>query len=665
MNTYPRLVSLAALSIGAAFPVIAQTTYEWNDPATGGNWSDFFMWETVSGPGSTFPGTGDSALIGNATANRTVIYDSAAAGSLGSLSLTQTSAFTNTLSVQKALTISSPLTLGATGGGSSVLVVQPTGTSPLTLTVPSLTLNSGGTLRLSSGTSNAASPTLSGNVTVNSGGTLDIQRGPVNSGTYFATIDGSLTVASGGLLSFSAGAATDNRINVNGNMSADFGANSGSYLSGRTWILLGATNTIRGTTASTSGTLALQAAGIDQSLAVDSFLAPILALRSVGDSVKTVGGVDGASIVIGSLQFGQGTAGATTTLRLSSNLTARTFGAMPTLTGAGNVHGGRYAIDVNGNTLDLTNQMGPSGDPTLTAAGSGGNNSAHWSYTNSASTEGKIRAGAFNLAGTNLANSSVGANVTLEATATGTALANNLGGPAGTIDPSSRFRYVGTSNAATITSNRNIGAFSVASGTIRIINASLTAAGDVTIGDTTSAGTLDLGGQQLVLTGAANLSGLGTIADSVGGGSVSFASGSTGGLAVGNSGVGTLTFSGNLSGGLNLTNAAISTFDIAGSSSFDSVAMGSRSVVLGGVLHLNFLDGYAPSEGSTYALFTTSGSISGGFTSITSNVGGFGYAFDNGTGLLSVTAIPEPSSWALLFGGVAGAVALRRRRRGV
>lgn len=663
MNTYPRLASLAALSLGAALPVIAQTTYEWNDPFSGGNWSDFFMWDPVSGPGSTYPGAGDTAALGDAGANRTVIYDSAAAGSLGSLNITQTSAFTNTLSVQKALTISAPITLGASGGGSSVLVVQPTGTSPLTLTAPAVTINSGGTLRLSSGTSNAASPTLSGNVTVNSGGTLDIQRGPVNSGAYIATIDGSLTVSNGGLLAFSAGAATDNRVTVNGNMTADFGANSGSYISGRTWTLLGANNTIRGTTASTSGTIALQAPGIDQSLAIDTFLAPILAVRSVGDSVKTVGGIDGAPIVIGSLQFGQGTAGATTTLRLSSNLTARTFGSMPGLTGAGNTGGGRYAIDVNGHTLDLTNQMGGSGNPTLTAAGSGGNTTAHWTYTNSAGAEGKIRAGAFNLAGSNLANSSVGPNITLEATATGTALANNLGGPAGTIDPSSRFRYVGTSASATITSNRTIGAFSVASGTIRIINAPLTAAGDVTVGDTTSAGTLDLGGQQLVLTGAANLTGLGTIADSVGGGSVSFASGSTGGLSVGNAGVGTLTFSGNLSGGLNLTNAAISTFDIADSSSFDSVAMGSRSVVLGGILHLNFMDGYVPGIGSSYALFTTSGSISGGFSAITSNVGGFSYALDNSSGLLTVSAIPEPSAWGLALGGVAGAVALRRRRR--
>lgn len=654
MKLYPRLLSLAALSVGAALPVFAQTTYDWTSATAGGNWSDFLNWTTVSGPGSTFPGTTDTGNLVNATANRTVVYDASAPGTLATLNFTQTSAFSNILSVQKALTVTNAITLGASGGGTSQLIIQP-GAGSVTLTAPSVTVNSGGKLSMNAGTAQANQPFIAGAVTVNSGGTLEAQKGVGTTGAaYAANFSGALTIAGGStvnLFNVGSGNLADNRLGIGGNFTADL---SGTFVfSGTLIVLSGATNVITNASQSFGEQLVL-IANTDQSLAVSGSTYSIdrVWLRSAGNTVKTLGsGVGGQTLNVGHLTFSQNTGNTTNTLKLSSNVsqgTSKTLG-----TGSFTTTNAGFAIDVNGFTLDLS-----ASNYLLTA--SSGATGGKWTYSNSSGTAGTIRAGGFNLTGTNLTNSTVGTNLTLEATG---GLANNLGGPAGTISSGSRFRYTGSSTAATITSNRTIGAFSVASGTIKIVTAALTVAGDATIGDTTTAGTLDLGGQNLILSGAANLTGLGTITDTVGAGTVSFASGSTGGLAVGNSGVGTLTFSGTLSGGLNLANAAISTFDIASLASFDSVALGSRSATLGGSLALNFLGGYTPTAGDTFALFTTSGSISSTFSQITSNVGGFDYSFNNATGLLTVSAIPEPSTYAILAGLGALGLTLYRRRR--
>ncbi|HSI07991.1 MAG TPA: PEP-CTERM sorting domain-containing protein [Rariglobus sp.] len=655
MKTYPRFLSIAVLSLGAALPVISQTTYEWTSPSTGGNWSDFLNWTPTSGVGSTFPGSADTGNLLNATANRTIVYDASAPGTLATLNFTQTSAFSNILSVEKSLNVTNAITLGASGGGTSQLIVQP-GTASVTLTAPSITVNSGGKLSLNAGTAQAIQPFIAGAVTVN-GGTLEAQKGVGTAGAaYAANFNGALTITAGStvnLFNVGSGNLADNRLAIAGNFTADLA--SGTFLmSGTLFNLSGATNVITNASASsTFGQQLVLIANTDQSLALSGsgYSVNQLWLRSAGNTVKTVGsGVGGQTLSMGNIVFSQNTQNTTNTLKLSSNV-SQTAGKSVSI-GQFNTTNAGYAIDVNGFTLDLS-----AANNTLTATSNAAG--GKWTYTNTSGTAGTIRAGAFNLSGTNLTNSTVDNNITLEATG---AFANNLGAPAGTIHAGSRFRYTGSSTAATITSNRTIGAFSVSNGTIKIVTAALTVAGDATIGDTTTAGTLDLGGQNLVLSGAAKLSGRGTITDSVGAGTVSFASGATGGLAVGNSGVGTLTFSGTM-GGLDLTNASLSTFDIASLSSFDSVALGSRSATLGGALSLNFLGGYTPTIGDTYALFTTSGSISSSFTSITSNVTGFDYAFNNATGVLTVTSsIPEPSTYAGLAGlGVLALAAYRRR----
>ncbi|MFA6287604.1 MAG: autotransporter-associated beta strand repeat-containing protein [Opitutaceae bacterium] len=91
------------------------------------------------------------------------------------------------------------------------------------------------------------------------------------------------------------------------------------------------------------------------------------------------------------------------------------------------------------------------------------------------------------------------------------------------------------------------------------------------------------------------------------------------------------------------------------------------ALTLGNALTLNFTTSML-TNGQTYNLFdfgsqtedfssvTLSGSIIGSFllTSAdtwTGSFGGYDFTFSEATGILSLAAIPEPSTWALLFGG--------------
>ena len=137
------MVGVIVLSL-TAMSLKAQNTYTWGG-ANNGSWSTVTNWN----PNTGYPGTGgvggntDVADINNVTATQNVTYDAGASGFLGSLNITQTSAFVNEVTLAKNLTLTNGLTLGASGGGTAEVVVP----SGFTLTVGgNVTVNAGGNL---------------------------------------------------------------------------------------------------------------------------------------------------------------------------------------------------------------------------------------------------------------------------------------------------------------------------------------------------------------------------------------------------------------------------------------------------------------------------------------------------------------------------------------
>jgi len=190
---------------------------------------------------------------------------------------------------------------------------------------------------------------------------------------------------------------------------------------------------------------------------------------------------------------------------------------------------------------------------------------------------------------------------------------------------------------------------------------------------TVSGGTLLINGDSSAATGAvsvastATFGGTGTI-----GGATTAASGSFLSAGSASGSAGTLTFASTL----NISGLAAGTggllFDLDTTAASDKISLTTGALTIGsGVLDLSdfsfvALGGYG--EG-TYTLFDTSTSIVGTLgTNLTGTVGGMAatlsLANSNQDIILTVTAIPEPSLYASIFGALSllGVIVVRRRR---
>ncbi|MFA6286496.1 MAG: PEP-CTERM sorting domain-containing protein [Opitutaceae bacterium] len=173
-----------------------------------------------------------------------------------------------------------------------------------------------------------------------------------------------------------------------------------------------------------------------------------------------------------------------------------------------------------------------------------------------------------------------------------------------------------------------------------------------------SGGSLSFG-SNLVNSSSVTVSG-GTLTSTVanvnlGKGAVSMGSGAITPRGVGTAGTFTLDANQNF-----VTTGGTLNFDLVSSSNFDQIiSLGSGAFSLTGTtLALSGLTSVA----GTYQLFSgfTSGSVSS--LTITGLTGGYSGSLDN-TGLLTVTAIPEPSTYAALAGAaILGIAAIRRRK---
>ena len=621
------------LAGGEAFAI----DYTWTAGNTGGDWSTTTSWNPAGNPT-----TGDTAALGDVTTgSRTVVYDGAATGTLTGLTLTQTTAgATNLLDVQRSLTVTNAITLGATAGTAQITVQPPAGASASYNLTPSagLTVNAGGSLALGvineSGTT-TYNGSVAGTVAL-AGGSLVIAPilgvGTVSSSTN--TISGDFSMSSGTVFFNNAGSGrtADRRLALTGTTTNITG---GSFTSNViTNLLLGSgTITFNPTSIqSTTGGITLQInRGSAQSFSVNQVLSNDVLLR--GSGVKTYTST-AAGNAVGGIQIADensGTPGSATTLRLGSNLTLASGRNMPTASAIATPSSGRVdlGIDTNGFTLNLT---GNTGVWTPGLGGSSGNvTAAFWNLSGSGGT---IVANGFNFAGTGV-TANVGAGLTLESRA-GNGVANNLGG--GTVNATSTFLYSGTAAAATpstLTATATIGNVNVSSGGLR-----LGSLGGIAGATTVSGGSLDLGGTTRTFTNVTLTGGqitAGTLATT---GAYSLQAGTISAIVSGTQGVtkttgGTVTLSGaNTFTGVAAVNAGtLALGDNAGLGG-DTGAGTQKLNMGGGTLDLA---GFSPTVFGVTGASGTITSASGGTLTIKVNNGATGATIAGGVNL-AITA---------------------------
>lgn len=203
----------------------------------------------------------------------------------------------------------------------------------------------------------------------------------------------------------------------------------------------------------------------------------------------------------------------------------------------------------------------------------------------------------------------------------------------------------------------------------------------INLGTSGSQGTLDLTAKSSFAFGASQtLSGYGTV--NIGGSKVVTVNGV---LAPGNS-AGIV----NITGALALGSASTSNLEIVSrnggapvaGTDFDQVVV-SGAVTFNGTLNINTTGLAGLVGGESFQLFSAGGTYTSGFTSVVmtgtytptfSNAGGvwtgsnagLAFTFTESNGTLSVSAVPEPSTYALMAGAfaLAGATLRNRKRRG-
>lgn len=206
--------------------------------------------------------------------------------------------------------------------------------------------------------------------------------------------------------------------------------------------------------------------------------------------------------------------------------------------------------------------------------------------------------------------------------------------------------------------NTYTGATTISAGTLILAaNGSISSSSGINIGTSDSQGTLDV-------TAKTNGYTIGASQTLSGYGSVLLASGKTltvnGNLAPGNS-TGVVTIGGNLS----LASSSTTTMELVSSalgagSGFDQIALSGTglSLTYGGAL---VVDVSLATQVGSYQLFTGFTTQTGTFSSITFSQAEAAGTFDYSTGVLTLTAVPEPGTVALAGFSLLGLLVFRRR----
>ncbi|MBV9550623.1 MAG: autotransporter-associated beta strand repeat-containing protein, partial [Alphaproteobacteria bacterium] len=575
-----------------------------------------------------------------------------------------------------ALTVNGGNSFAGVISGTGSLVKANSGTLILTgvnTYTGGTTINSGNTLQLGSG---STSGSILGNVTDN--GTLIVNRSDgytfagVISGTGALTQQGTgtliltgantysgstiisagtLQIGSGGTGGSILGNITDNgALAFNRSDTITFAgivSGTGSLAQAGTGAtLLTGTNTYSGGTTISAGTLQIGNGGTSGSIVgnvadnaalafnrsdnitIGSVVSGTGSLTKLGNNVLTLTGTNtytgGTIISAGTLQIGAGTAAGAITGNVTDNATL-VFMRPDAQTFAGIISGSGAVTDNSAGALTLTGNSTFTGSTTINAVAilNIGNGGASGMVASDITDNGKLvfnrsgtvtyagvisGTGSFTDAGAGIliltGNSTVSGGVTINSGAT---LQYGNGGTSGGITGN-----IVDNGALIINRSDPINASSVVSGTGSFTQAgtgTLTLTGNSTYSGATTvaAGTLSVNGSianssGVTVASGGTLGGTGTVA------STTIQSGGT--LAPGNS-IGTLNVSGNLA----LASGSTTSMELSDIAS-DLVQI-SGTASLAGTLSASFATGVTYTPGKTYTLLTSTGLLSGSFSTVT------------------------------------------------
>jgi fibronectin-binding autotransporter adhesin len=338
-----------------------------------------------------------------------------------------------------------------------------------------------------------------------------------------------------------------------------------------------------------------------------------------------------------------------------------------TLSGLANIYTGKTSIAAGTLAVAKLNVLGSSsslGAPTTLANGTidigNATTGATLKYTGATATTNRV----MNLSGTT-------GGATLEASGTGS------------ITFSSAFTATGAGNKTLTLDGTNTGLNTIGAAIVNNTVSNRTSLVKTGVGTWVLGGTNTYTGSTSVNSGTLLVNGsLANTAVAVSSGATFGGSGTVAGLttvfsgghlAPGNS-PGTLTFT----NGLTLNAGSILDFQIGTTSDSIRVSGGTLTGPLTGTILLNLSDagGFNPLTGSSYTLFNFAGATTATFTASQFGLGSLldgtslsNYTFnlDGTASTLSLvytpSAIPEPATYAAIFGATALAVAVRRRKR--
>lgn len=638
-----------------------QSVYSWNATSSA-NWNTAADWSLVSGSG-TYPGAGDTANFSGSSSTYAVTYDAAESGLLGALNMVGTSGAGNVnVYLARSLTLS---------GGGSLYDTTSTGYENLVFAANNVTLTIGNGTDAATFTYGNAGVTKGSAMQILTGSTTGSLIAVANQSTFNwvmnslgSSVGAPIEVQNGGILNLDSEAAgqkyvmTSLTVDTGGKVTSS--SSNGNAGSGALYVSGNAVFNGQMTAFTTSGnnpnglvfSNVAAAGGSNTQLltfgsgatALDATLRPSSVGAGTVSTVKVTSAATGSvgyamtgTNIVDALNFyGSGMNGNTLVFQLGGNLiyggTAGAFSYGSTSVATSTV---TETVDLNGFTYDMA-----TAGKSFTVAWAGSTNSAGSliNFVNSAgsASPSTLKASYFNLnAGTNAANTAVGAYVTLQATGTGALddLGNSVG--TGTIDATSVFSATGA-GVSTLASNRSIGGIAVGTGssaTTLSLGSAVTAAGIATVNagavldlyNGTGTGSSGKGTEGSYALTAAGLSGSGTIENVKVGTGTAIAATT---LTVNNTGTSGIPTTNTFSGTITDTAAAPLSVTLTSTNTGTQVLSGA-----------NTYHGATTINGGTFLANNTTGSATGsGSISVAhgATFGGSGSVNPTGTGTMTV-----------------------------